>query len=100
MNEQRGENVQVASEPIPDRPETERFAPCPRCSATDARQVGFTWWGSLLGAAILHHVECRSCRARYNGKTGRSNTPAIAGYCLLVNLIVVKVLQHLWQVLF
>lgn len=75
-----GEVLYHDGEPITDDAEKARVAPCPKCSGTEARQVGFTWWGSLLGATLLNHVECQSCGTRYNGKTGGCNTAAIAIY--------------------
>jgi hypothetical protein len=68
-----GERITRTPEPI-------SYARCPKCSATDAQQVGFTWWGSLLGATLLNHVQCQSCGTQYNGKTGSSNDAAIAIY--------------------
>jgi len=43
---------------------------CPGCqSALEPKPVGFTWWGGLLGAKLLHHAECPACHARYNANT-------------------------------
>ena len=53
------------------------FAPCPRCGGLLARRVGFTLWGAMIGPYLLHHVRCQGCGYRYNGRTGRSNTPGI-----------------------
>lgn len=53
---------------------------CPQCQTPDPRRLGFTWWGGMVGAKLLTHVECIGCGHRYNGKTGRSNTPAIVAY--------------------
>lgn len=61
---------------------------CPACQARDEpRPVGFTWWGGLIGAKLLNHVECVACGARFNGKTGRSNTGAIALYSIVIGAI-------------
>ena len=56
------------------------YAPCPKCSSTKAKKVGFTWWGGLVGPSLLTHVECDECGTKYNGKTGRSNLLAIIVY--------------------
>ena len=49
--------------------------------------MGFTWWGGLIGAKMLHHVQCPRCGARFNGKTGQSNSVAIAIYMIVVGAI-------------
>lgn len=65
---------------------------CPACqSAAEPRQVGFTWWGGLVGAKLLHHVECVQCRARFNSRTGQSNNTAIAIYMIVVGAIALVV---------
>lgn len=53
---------------------------CPDCGADAAERVSFTWWGGLIGPAMLSHVRCRNCGTTYNGKSGRSNNTAIAIY--------------------
>jgi hypothetical protein len=61
---------------------------CPKCSNDVLpNPVGFTWWGGLIGAKIINHVECPECRARFNGKTGADNTGAITMYMVVVGLI-------------
>lgn len=64
------------------------YAPCPGCGAEEANKVGFTWWGGVLGPAMLSHVRCGKCGSTYNGKTGRSNTTAIIIYSVVVLAIV------------
>lgn len=56
------------------------FLNCPRCESHSVRKVPHTWWGGALGPALLTHVRCQSCGTAYNGKTGRSNSSAIAVY--------------------
>ena len=65
-----------------------QFAPCPKCSNSNAEQLKFTWWGGLIGPKILKHVKCQSCGAKYNGKTGNDNTTAIVIYCVVVGAVV------------
>ena len=65
-----------------------QFAPCPKCSNSNAEQLKFTWWGGLIGPKILKHVKCQSCGAKYNGKTGKDNTTGIVIYTLIVGVIV------------
>jgi hypothetical protein len=55
-----------------------RYKPCPRCGATGAERVLFTFWGSFYGPALFSHVRCPDCGYAYNGRTGRSNlVPAV-----------------------
>jgi phage FluMu protein Com len=57
------------------------YADCPNCDARgDAHRVGFTWWGGLVGPAILCHVRCNECGTCYNGRSGKSNNVAIGIY--------------------
>lgn len=49
--------------------------------------VGFTWWGGLVGAKLINHVECPACRARFNGKTGQDNTTNIVLYVSVVAVV-------------
>jgi hypothetical protein len=61
---------------------------CPHCKEMAvASPVGFTWWGGMLGPSLLNHVQCKDCRGRYNGKSGKPNTTAIAIYLVVVSLI-------------
>jgi phage FluMu protein Com len=57
------------------------YADCPNCNSPgNAQRVAFTWWGGLVGPAILTHVRCNDCGTCYNGRTGKSNNVAIAIY--------------------
>lgn len=67
------------------------YAPCPKCSSTNATAVGYTWWGGLLGPKLLTHVKCAGCGATYNGKTGQSNTSAIVIYSVVVMVIAIVI---------
>ena len=57
-----------------------KYAPCPQCRHNDAKRVGWTLWGGALGPWMFTHVKCTACGAKFNGKTGQSNTTAIAIY--------------------
>ena len=70
------------------------FLSCPRCGSYSVKKVPYTWWGGALGPALLTHVRCQSCGTAYNGKTGRSNSAAIAVY-LIVATAVMGVLFYL-----
>lgn len=61
---------------------------CPRCQEADEpRPISFTWWGGVLGPKLLHHVACPRCGARFNGKSGRSNSVAIGIYLIAVGSV-------------
>lgn len=77
------------------------WVPCPRCASDSVSRPMFTWWGGLLGPRIIPEVHCNACGHNYNGKTGGSNSKAIAIYlavactgviCLLA-LIVLTLLR-------
>jgi hypothetical protein len=68
-------------------PGTTQYAPCPTCGNTFASKIGFTWWGGVLGPSLLTHVKCARCGNAYNGKTGKSNTTAIAIYVAVTGVI-------------
>jgi hypothetical protein len=67
------------------------YAACPKCQNTEAKPIGFTWWGGVIGPKLLHHVKCLQCGAAYNGKTGKSNSTAIGVY-LVVGMILAMVI--------
>jgi hypothetical protein len=61
-----------------------RFAECPHCGCPGhADRVSFTWWGGVLGPALLCHVRCRECGYCYNGKTGSDNMVNIFLYVVI-----------------
>jgi hypothetical protein len=63
---------------------------CPACQRdVTPKPIGFTWWGGVLGSKLLHHVECPSCHARFNGISGRSNNTAIGIYLAAAGIIAV-----------
>ena len=66
-----------------------QYAPCPSCGAEESSKVGFTWWGGVVGPAMLTHVRCPRCGAAYNGKTGQSNTTGIIIYSVVVLAILI-----------
>ena len=63
------------------------YKPCPKCAATNAAKVGFTWWGGALGPSLLTHVKCPSCGTTYNGKTGQPNTAGIVIYSVVTGIL-------------
>jgi predicted RNA-binding Zn-ribbon protein involved in translation (DUF1610 family) len=61
---------------------TTQYAPCPKCGQSNAKKVGFTWWGGALGPRMFTHVKCPNCGTEYNGRTGKSNRTRILIYFL------------------
>ena len=69
-----------------------QYAPCPKCNATTAEKMSFTWRGGVIGPKVLSHVKCGSCSAQYNGKSGKDNTTGIIIYSVVVGAIVLGLL--------
>jgi hypothetical protein len=61
---------------------------CPRCHNTDLYMPTVTWWGGILGPRLFNHTVCRRCEFGFNGKTRKSNAPAI-GICLVANVLLI-----------
>ncbi len=57
---------------------------CPRCGGGFVTKPSFTWWGGLLGPALLSHAVCGQCHFGFNWKTGKSNTNAIIIYYAVI----------------
>ena len=53
---------------------------CPKCNSPNIYKPTFTWWGGMVGPAILNHRVCRQCSFSFNGKTGKRNNGAIGIY--------------------
>jgi hypothetical protein len=98
--------VRAGSESIPrasgrlfseGNPEMSQFVICPACGSDDIEKVKYTWWGGVIGPAMLHHVRCRECRTAYNGNTGNSNTPGIVIYSIVVGIIAFAIFFALYH---
>jgi hypothetical protein len=61
---------------LPD-PRGRHFAPCPRCGNTFSKRTTEGEWD------LLANVKCLKCGKNYNGKTGDSNSGAIAFFTVL-----------------
>ncbi len=57
---------------------------CPKCGGKALSKVKYTWWGGVLGPRLLHHTKCDSCSYTFNSKTGKSNTPGIILYSVVI----------------
>ncbi len=71
---------------------------CPKCGASSASKVSFTWWGGALGPRLFHVMRCQKCRAQFNGRTGASLGKVIVVYQLSA-LALAAVLFGLWAAL-
>jgi len=67
---------------------------CPQCGSARVEKVKYTMWGGMIGPRLLNHVKCQDCKATFNGKTGKSNTRAIAAY-LMGTFVIVFLLYYL-----
>lgn len=63
------------------------YAVCYNCGADRASRVGWTFWGGIIGPAIICHVKCGRCGTTYNGRSGKSNTTGIVIYLVITGLI-------------
>jgi transposase-like protein len=57
---------------------------CPKCGNKAVTKVKYTWWGGVLGPKLLHHTKCDGCNYTFNSKTGKSNTPGIILYSVII----------------
>jgi len=60
---------------------------CPKCSSESIKRVKWTWWGGVLGPALINSTKCESCGHTFNGNTGKSNTTAIVVYSIVLIVI-------------
>jgi phage FluMu protein Com len=58
------------------------WAECPHCGNSDATRVHWTFWGGLIGPAIINVVRCNECGTNYNGVHGDYNHTRILFYVL------------------
>ncbi|KYK29807.1 hypothetical protein AYK20_00295 [Thermoplasmatales archaeon SG8-52-1] len=65
------------------------YKPCPRCGSLDIHKVEYSWWGGLLGSAIVHQVRCKKCGKSYDGMTGKDNERKVSLYIVIIILILV-----------
>lgn len=67
-----------------DRPPRRRahneWADCPKCGDNEAIRIHWTFWGGMIGPAIINTVRCARCGTSYNGVKGDYNTTRIAIY--------------------
>lgn len=62
------------------------WADCPSCGANEATRVHWTFWGGMIGPAIINTVRCGRCSSSYNGVHGDYNTTRVAIY-LVVSIV-------------
>ena len=90
-NQSDAENPYAAPQVAP--PSESQEGRCPKCGSSNRKMPGFTWWGGAIGPRLLNHAQCLDCGAGYNLKTGRSNTPAIIAYQVVM---LVLALAFIW----
>ena len=68
------------------------YKPCPRCgSSSDIHKVEYSWWGGLVGPALVHQVRCKKCGKTYDGSTGKDITRRLSIY-IVVGIVIVLIL--------
>ena len=68
---------------------------CPKCGSKILSKLNFTWWGGMLGPKLFHHTKCEGCNYRFNIKTGKSNTPAIILYSIVLFVLAFTLLYYI-----
>ena len=63
------------------------WAPCPNCGHDEATRLHWTFWGSMIGPAIINVVRCGMCGTNYNGVHGDYNYTRIAIYMAVSTLV-------------
>ncbi len=48
------------------------YVSCPACGSRDVKKIRYTLQGGMW-TPFLNFVKCRTCRARFDGKTGQLN---------------------------
>lgn len=64
-----------------------KFKACPRCSSNDIHKVEYSWWGGLIGPALVHQVRCKKCGKTYDGVTGTNITKRMSIYVVIIIII-------------
>ena len=60
------------------------YQKCPRCGSSDIHKVEYSWWGGLIGPALVHQVRCNDCGKAYDGTTGRDFTRKLIIYITII----------------
>lgn len=63
---------------------------CPACGSTDVKKLIYTSQGGILWTPFLNFIKCRTCGARFSGKTGQLD-PQVPKGMRIVSVIVIMV---------
>lgn len=63
------------------------FKVCPRCGSNDIHKVEYSWWGGIIGSALVHQVRCKKCGKTYDGVTGTNITKRMSIYVFVMIII-------------
>jgi len=74
------------------------FKACPQCGSDDIQKVEYSWWGGLIGPALVHQVRCKKCGKTYGGVTGTNITNKIEIFFVIM-IVVLTVLELLASIL-
>jgi len=74
------------------------YKPCPRCGSSDIHKVEYSWWGGLVGPALVHQVRCKKCGKAYDGSTGKDITRRLSIYLIIVIaiLLILIILRYIF----
>lgn len=62
--------------------------PCPACGSSDIRKLIYTSQGGFLWTPFLNFIKCRSCGARFHGKTGQLD-PQVPKVLRIVSVLII-----------
>lgn len=57
---------------------------CPKCNHDGLKKVRYTWWGGVVGPALIPINKCESCGHSFNRNTGKPLTGAIVVYSVVI----------------
>lgn len=64
------------------------YVPCPACGSNDGKKLMYTSQGGILWTPFLNFIKCRSCGARFNGKTGQLD-PQVPKVMRVVSVLII-----------
>lgn len=63
-------------------------APCPTCGSTDVKKLLYSSQGGLIWTPFLNFMKCRTCGARFHGKTGELN-PQVPKLMRIISVFII-----------
>lgn len=72
------------------------YVACPGCGSSDVKKVRYVPQGGLLWSPFLNFAKCRSCGARFHGKTGERDPQVPKVFRVISVLIIMAFLGALF----